>query len=455
MNAREVLGLLRLDDGRPWIAAATDWQRADALAVLEGAEPYSFITRSRASSKTTDLSACALSDLLTADDRLRSYWLAADADQGALALDVIGGFVARTPTLADRVEVQSRRVVIPATDCTLDVLPADAPSAWGLNPHRVYVDELANWTDGVAARRLWEAASSAVAKRSDARLCVLTTAGSPDHFAFKVLEHARTSPLWHVSERVGAAPWIDPERLAEQRVRLPTAIYEQLWENLWVAVSGSFLDPSVLAAAFTLPGPRLAPDGHHSFFAGLDLGLVNDATVFAIGHRDGDTIYLDRMETWQGSKSAPVDITGVVEPFIIEQHRRFHFHLKADPWQGMDLVSRLKKRNVKADTYTFSTGSKQKLAQTLLSTVNNGALRLYDAQGLKDELEALRLVQSSSTGGWSFDHTRQGHDDRSTALSLMVVAALEQPSSQGWLDLWTREAEDAGTLPHKVKEEGN
>jgi hypothetical protein len=41
----------------------------------------------------------------------------------------------------------------------------------------------------VPARRLWEAASSAVAKRSDAKLIVLTTAGSPDHFA-QVVEAA-------------------------------------------------------------------------------------------------------------------------------------------------------------------------------------------------------------------------------------------------------------------------
>mgnify|MGYP001297516215 CR=1 FL=1 len=75
-----------------------------------------------------------------------------------------------------------------------------------------------------------------------------------------------------------------------------------------------------------------------------------------------------------------------------------------------------------------------------MSTINNGALRLYPAEGLKDELEALRLVQSTSTGAWSFDHHGpQGHDDRATALALMAVAALEQPSSQGWLDVWGKE----------------
>ena len=110
MQARDVLGLLRLENGRRWLDAAEDWQRGDALAVLEGERPYSFLTRSRGGSKTTDLAACALSELLVADAPLRCYWLAADSDQGALALDCIAGFVGRTPTLLDRVEVQAESV---------------------------------------------------------------------------------------------------------------------------------------------------------------------------------------------------------------------------------------------------------------------------------------------------------------------------------------------------------
>ena len=203
MLARDVLAILSLESGERWIDAAHDFQREDAFAVLEGEEPYSFLTRSRGSSKTTDLAAVALSVLVAADHRLRAYWLAADADQGRLAVDAIAGFVSRTPSLAGRVDVQNRRVLVPESGAVLEVLPADAPSAWGLTPHLLLCDELANWNDGPSARRLWEAASSAVAKRSDARMVVLTTAGSPDHFAFRILEHARRSPLWRTSERDG------------------------------------------------------------------------------------------------------------------------------------------------------------------------------------------------------------------------------------------------------------
>ncbi|HXW59242.1 MAG TPA: hypothetical protein VEJ23_07160 [Solirubrobacteraceae bacterium] len=428
MIARDWLGLLRLEDGRPWVQAAENWQRTDAVEVLEGERPYSFLTRARGASKTTDLSACMLSVLLASQERLRCYWLASDGRQGELAIDCIAGFVQRTPGLAERVEVQARKVIVPATGASLEIMPADTAGAWGLTPHWLFVDEIANWGDTAASRRLWEAASSAVAKRTDARMCVLTTSSTPDHFAFKALEHARSSPLWRVSEREGPPPWASEDRLAEQRARLPQAVYEQLFENRWVSAEGSFLDPAVLDAAFALDGPALEADRGFSYVAGLDLGSVNDRTVFALGHREGDRLLLDRMEVWQGSRKRPVDF-GAVEDFIVQAHRRFHFNLRLDPWQGLDLAQRLRAQSIHAEEFTFSPTSKQRLAATLLSAINAGNLLLYEADGLKDELLALRLTQTSS-GLWAFDHQRGGHDDRAIALALVAVALLEraQPS---------------------------
>jgi hypothetical protein len=158
----------------------------------------------------------------------------------------------------------------------------------------------------------------------------------------------------------------------------------------------------------------------------LDLGTVNDRTVFALAHRDGDRVALDRMQTWQGSRRRPVDFAQV-ESFVLEAHRRFAFTLKLDPWQGLDLAQRLRSKGVHAEEFTFSPASKQRLAATLLSAINAGNLALYEAEGLRDELLALRLVQSTS-GAWCFDHKTGGHDDRAVALALVTVALLEKPS---------------------------
>lgn len=423
--AFDLLAAFPLADGRRWGDVAEPFQVEDAKAVLsEDGPPYHFLTRSRGGSKTRDLAGCALALLLTMPARSRLYWLAADADQAALAVDVIANIAAQAGSLAGALEIQARKVTFSRTGSTLEVLPADAPSAWGLTPDGLFVDELANWTDGPAARRLWEAASSAAAKNPACRMVVLTTAGSPDHFAAGVLKHAKAAELWHVHEVEGPAPWLDRERLAEQKARLPMAVYEQLFENRWTAAAGSFLDPAIVDAAFTLEAPALAAEpGRGGYVAGLDLGHSKDRSVLAIVHRQDGEVRLDRMQVWAPGKDRPVDF-GEIERFVLAAYERFGFTLHLDPWQGLDLAQRLRSAGVQATEFHFSPASKQRLAGALLHSLNAGKLWLYPAEGLREELLGLRVKQTAG-GGWAFDHTAGGHDDRAVALSIALVAALE------------------------------
>jgi len=172
--------------------------------------------------------------------------------------------------------------------------------------------------------------------------------------------------------------------------------------------------------------------------AGLDLRVRHDRTVLAIGHRAGDQVVLDRMVCWRGSRLRPVDF-GEVESTIVQAHRRFHFMLWLDPWQGLDLAQRLRAQGVRVEEYGFTVASKQRLAASLLSLVNAGNLALYEAEGLREELLALRLVQTTS-GAWALDHSSGGHDDRAVALALMAVAALERHAQGGaFLKMWRGE----------------
>jgi hypothetical protein len=424
-RAYELLQALPLDIGRRWGDVAAPFQVRDAKAALMGSALYAFFTRSRGSSKTTDMAACALATILAAAANGRYYWLAADKGQGMLAIDVIAGIISRTPGLGGTIEVQTYKVVNLRTGTTLEVLAADAPGAWGLNPDGVFVDEFGNWADTPTARRLWEAASSAAAKRPGCRLAVFTTAGYPRHFSYAVLEFARASDMWVVHEVAGPSPWIDPAKLEEQRLRLPAAVYAQLWMNEWVEAAGAFLDPAVVDAAFSLAGPEFeAEAGRTGYSAGLDLGISNDRTVLAITHqRTADETRLDRMMVWEPGKDTPVKL-GEVEAFTIAAFERFGFVLELDPWQTKGMAERFRAHGIPVHEYNFNTGSKQRLAATLLHALNGGHLRLYDAPGLKDELLGLRVKQTRA-GAWTFDHESTGHDDRATALSLALLASIE------------------------------
>src|SRR5205823_1871573 len=138
---------LRIEDGRRWGDAAYDFQIEDAKAIISGKPPYNYLTRARGKSKTTDQAGLALVLLLTAGALERIYWIAADKEQGELAIDAIKGFADRTPGLAGLITIGASWVEARASGARIDVLPADAASSWGLKPAAVFADELTMWPE--------------------------------------------------------------------------------------------------------------------------------------------------------------------------------------------------------------------------------------------------------------------------------------------------------------------
>ncbi len=413
-----VMSALVLESGQTWGDTATAAQLTDAREAIEGPAPYSYWTRSRGTAKTSDSAGVALALLLAAPPGARLYLAAADQDQAGLAHDSISGYLNRTALLHGQVEMQARRVIVPSTGATLDVLASDAASSWGLRPHLLVLDEFSAWPDTPGPRRFWESLSSAMAKMPASRMLVVTSAGDPRSLAFEVLKHARTSDMWRVSEWSGPSPWADPDRLAEQRTRLPEPVYRALFMNEWTEAEGAFLDPAAIRRAFVLPGPS-APVDERQYVGSLDLGLVNDRTVLAVGHREGSDVHLDAMQVWRGTKARPVSLSEVRDA-VLAAHRRYKLRgLHFDRWQAHRLVEELSSEGVPCRAFEFTSTSKQRYSAALLQSLNEGTLRLYEPGGLQGELAALTIKTTGS--GWSFDHGRRGHDDMSVALALLVL----------------------------------
>jgi hypothetical protein len=160
------------------------------------------------------------------------------------------------------------------------------------------------------------------------------------------------------------------------------------------------------------------------YVAALDLGHVHDRSVFSIGHREGAAVVLDSMMVWAGNRREPVSF-GEVEEAIVRAWERYRFTLTIDPWQALHLSERLRARGIRTREVAFTPAFKQRLASTLLQALNDGALHLYQAEGLREELLALRLKVSGG-GSWTFDHVPGAHDDRVVSLSMMLVDAVER-----------------------------
>jgi phage terminase large subunit-like protein len=483
VSALDLLHALVLDDGRRWGEVATDWQRADAAAVLEPGpdDPrLHWLGRPKGGSKSTDLAGMSCAWLVEQAGALQDgYAVAADKDQANRLLDKARGFISRTPGLADVLEVQASRIVNRKSNARVHALEADVASSEGLLTPWIVVDELPNWAATSSARRMWTSVLSAVPKWPGCRLVTIGHAGDPGHWSHRVLEVAREHG-WRVEEIPGPLPWISAEDLAMQEALLLPSEYARRHLNVWTAGEDRLVTDGALAECATLDGP-LRPQSGVEYVMGLDVGLTNDATVAVVAHAeplDGDPvgwgrnaslggmdrdrgwvefreqmfrvedglaphelerwrrrqlpedrgrpvrIVLDRIEVWAGSKLKPVRLSTVGE-WLLEASRTFNgARLVFDPFQAVGLSQRLEDAGVRTSSFTFSSASVGRLARTLHQLLRDRALVLPNDEALLEELANVRLVEKSP-GVFRMDHDAGKHDDRAVALALAAFELLE------------------------------
>lgn len=430
------LGSLVLDTGARWGEVAHDFQVADAGAVLDVRDPVRrhFLTRPRGASKTTDLAGIGVAALLEQLPPLaRAYAYAADRDQARLLLESVEHFERNTPELGSALTVGASAVTASRSGASLSIESSDDASAWGGRPHFVIVDEFSAWKTTQGPRRLWEAIVSAVPKHN-ARLVVLSMGGDPTHPAYRVLERARASSSWRTSEVPGPCPWWDPAEVAEARADLDNEVaFRRLILNEWVEGDGRLTTVEDVRACVGHSGPLPWVPGVRCVM-GLDVGLVNDATVLTVGHlerfEDAAVVVVDRQDVWQGSRSAPVDLAEV-EAAILEAHAAYgRAPLIFDPYQAAQLSQGLRRRGVKVEPYNFTQQAISRLAGTMYQLLAGRLLDLPDDEALVAELAAAR-IEERGPGQWRIDHPRGGHDDRVISLALVAHALVSRPQRRG------------------------
>jgi phage terminase large subunit-like protein len=439
MKPLDLLYLLQLDVGKPWGAIATDWQLDDAAAFFNP-DPYAprwhFQTRPRGGSKDTDSAGVALVWLATeAKPGARGYIIAVDLDQAALMVDAAAGLVDRTPALRSILKVDSLRI-ISKSGASVEVLAADGPSAFGLRPDCLWINEFAQWNTTRNSRRLWTALLSAMHKVPGSRMVVMTSAGEPGHPAYKVLEEARTSSSWRVSEVPGPLPWVNQADLEAQRPLLRDSEFARLHENVWTSAEDRLVSAEDLEAAAVLDGPQ-APRPGVRYILTLDVGIVRDACVVTVCHADPLTpeagsprrVTVDRLAVWHGSKRKPVNLSEV-EDFILAASHEYHgAKLHADPYQAIELLQRLRAKGVRAEEFAFTSQSVGRVAQALHLALRNRLLLIPKDVGLLAELARVRL-QETSPGVVRIQHDSGEHDDQAIAIAIGV--AVLQGKTSGW-----------------------
>lgn len=420
MNAMlDLMSGFVMESGQTWGSIATDWQIADATAVLSGDWKYAYLTRPRGGSKTSDVAAMTVAMVL---DRIppgeSGHCFAASKDQASLLIGSAAGYVRRTPGLADHIGIQNMRIVNRHNGANVTVMSAESATAYGLRSWWLVVDEIAQWPDTDNSRRLWEAIASTVPKIPDCQLVVISNSGHPASMAGTLMHEAERNPKWYVHQVPGPLAWIPDEVIEQQKRMLMPATYDRLVLNRWTSSDDSLATVDQLQKLFDLDDVT-DPQPNIRYVATLDIGTVNDASVLSITHTADGEVFLDKMIVWKGNHTNPVDLQDVENVVGQEAHNYNRSKIVFDPAQSLHIVGRLQDKGHKTQPHVFSATSNHSLAVGLHQSIRHQQLHLYPAEGLLDELAHIRLVETPGSR-YRIDHTSGRHDDRAVTLGMAV-----------------------------------
>jgi phage terminase large subunit-like protein len=432
-DALDLLAGLVLGDGSPWAARAEQIQWDDARAILDRTSQsrYHYLTRARGRSKTTDLAGITLAVMLTQARRGDLlYATAADKAQAQLLTNSMRGLAERSG-LAHLLRFNQFKVTT-HDGAVLEVLGADVAGSYGRGPDFLVVDEIAQWPNTPLAAERFEALLSSMPKRNG-RMVLLTTAGDPAHWSYRIRDHAMTSAGWRLHEVPGPAPWTDPVLLEDQRQLLPAYRYQRLFENQWTEGNENFTTLDDVRACVRHAGP-LQPLPGTKYVIGVDLGWRHDPSVAVVAHLEpraergagAPDVVWDRHEIWTGSQADEVRFDAV-EAWLLEAARTFNnATIVMDVREGVGMAQRLRDQRLKVEAVPFSARVNTDLTHTLLPLLRAHRLDLPEDERLIDELVNLR-VSETADGHYRIEHARDRHNDQAIAFALATHHLLNQP----------------------------
>ena len=293
-----------------------DWQREDFGGALRR-EHGRFVRRiaaisvPRGDGKTHGTAASGLWRLVCGRPPHHISTSALDREGAKIMLAQAKRMVRSHPDLASAIKPLADGFVVPSTGSRWTITSRDHESSRGEHPDVVQYDE-AGWAkdDELFASLLASQASVA-----DPLALVVSTVGrrkSGPLWTIKTLAEGGDESVFWSWSGANRSPKVTQKFLEQQRRLLMPTQFAREHQNLWVDTADSFATAADVDAAMGR-GWTEQPHGEpgNEYVVYVDLGAVHDPTVIALGHERDDVLYIDRLITFQGSKSQPVQIADV------------------------------------------------------------------------------------------------------------------------------------------------
>lgn len=436
---------------RPFGEAADPWQRelvspkVAAVNALAGFGAYSgprrFLDILPRGHDKSSLEGRIVNFLLAYSRRpITGYIIAADKDQGRLIVEAAQTEAKLNDWFGPALEFGKFSISGPGG--RVEVVPADAGSAFGFTGNLYVMDEVTHWKDGVG-KKIYETIASGLHKVPGTVVVAIMNAWVRGSWQEELLINpAMSDPeTWTTFYRTGTlASWLTPKDLAAVRKLLPRSQALRVLDNVPIdpTVEAGYLDPEDVKACVRPTSPaHAARRPGYRYVVSVDYGPTKDRTVLAVLHLDeNEVVVIDRLDVWEGKNfpAGRVDIDKV-EEWVADQDKAFKPDAFVfDPYEMEGTIQRWVKRGRNVVPFRSRAGQgNMDLAMTLRGLISNKRLAWAESQGYlptadRDKTfaqELTALVTRVMSYGWRLDHTANRHDDRAVAVGMGATEALK------------------------------
>jgi hypothetical protein len=353
---------------------------------------------------------------------------ALDYDGAKVVLEIARQIVRGQAALAEVIELQAGALLVPATGSRWTITSRERTASRGRHPTVILYDEVGWARDD----ELFSSLLAGQASVEDAFCLVTSTVGrrqgGPLWTVKQLAEGGDLSTFWWwTSENL--SPKVTAAFLERQRRILVAAQYAREHGNQWIDAADAFVSAQDVDRAMAQDW-REQPGGQTEFeyHAFLDVGIIHDPSVIAIGHQEDGCIHIDTIRTFQGSRGRPVRIE-TLEAALVELAQRFPLRrIRVESWQGVAVVQRLETLGLPVELYAPTPKLNAEEWPQLAQRLAAGTLVLFPHARLREELLNL-TVEVGPAGAKVVDKGRL-HQDHAVAVR-GVVASLGQGVGDG------------------------
>lgn len=375
----------------------------------------------RQSGKTTTIAMKAI-NFTTKNDGVTVLITSPSLRQSMIMFNRICNFVF-TSALRSRVSRSTRTIIQFNNRSEIIALPASENLLRGYTAHMVIVDEAAFIPEEVITNILYPMLAT-----TNGSLILLSTPWGKDHFFYR----AFMDPDFSVHRvKSSECPLIPKSFLKKQQQLMTAETYRMEYDAEFVEAATSYFTQDLIRSCI-VPDLELQCDleaaptyTRGEFYAGCDLGKLQDCSVFVAVKKERQTLQLIFLREF------PLETPySHVIGFMVRGNEKFRFRKILVDKSGVGEVVAEEIANqglMNAEGQSFTVQSKGEMLGYLKVKMQQGLLKMPYDRRLCEQINEQRYEYTKS-GKLKFWHPTGSHDDQLWALALACFAAKETES---------------------------